>query len=82
MKRGESTDRFGIRVYRLLIRAYPEDFRRAATDELVQVFRDEYEVVRGRWGPAVVFWVRVLFDLAKTVTREHLQARSSKRGRP
>jgi len=45
-----ATEPVAIAVYRVLLRAYPSDFRRRAADELVQVFRDEYDEVRGVGG--------------------------------
>ena len=63
-----ATEPVAIAVYRVLLRAYPSDFRRRAADELVQVFRDEYDEVRGggRWA-LVLLWLRAGRDLARTV---------------
>lgn len=60
------------RVYRTLIRAYPEDLRRGYGEEMVRCFRDlceEENESRGASGLAVL-WVRTLLELALTVFKE------------
>lgn len=60
------------RIYRLLLLAYPADFRAAVGGDMEDTFRDRYRATRSRGLlPAVLFWCRVLWDVAKTATAEH-----------
>jgi len=51
------------RVYRLLLRVYPSDFRSEYGREMTLVFRDEY---RTRDTNAFAFWVDMLCDAAQS----------------
>jgi hypothetical protein len=66
------------RVYRALLRLYPEPFRTRFADELVQLsgdlLRDARERRGGR-GDVAATWLRLLLDLALTVPAEHLEQR-------
>jgi hypothetical protein len=66
------------RVYRALLRLYPEPFRTRFGDELVQLsgdlLRDAREGRGGR-GDVAATWLRLLLDLALTVPAEHLEQR-------
>jgi energy-converting hydrogenase Eha subunit B len=53
------------RVYRLLLRAYPRDFRSEYGREMTLVFRDEY---RSRNAAALAFWLTMLCDVARSAT--------------
>jgi len=62
-----------VRVYDLLVKAYPPSFRRQYQDEMTLVFR---EFMTDAWRERGVVrlaaaWFRVLGDLARTVPREH-----------
>ena len=63
-----------VRVYELLIRAYPLSFRSEYGDEMTRVFgelaRDAHRQ-RGALG-LMTTWFRVLADLARTARQEHL----------
>lgn len=66
----------GVPLYRALVRLYPRDFRRAYSNDLVQLFADLAE----RDGAAAA-WRRTLVDLAVTVPRYRLETVMST-GRP
>jgi hypothetical protein len=62
------------RVYRVLLAAYPRQFRRAYRDEVSQLFRDccrEAQHRRGTRG-VLYIWGRALLDLGVNVPREHI----------
>src|SRR5215213_271041 len=57
------------KLYRLLLLAYPPEFRAKFADEMVQVFRDCYRVeTRRRSWPG--FWLWTLFDLVVSAAKE------------
>lgn len=63
------------RLYRLLLLAYPTDFRRTYRREMIQTFRDccrEALQQRGQWG-MLRLWGLVLYDLVTTAFIEHLR---------
>jgi len=60
----------GLRLYRALARAFPQEFRIAYGDELVQAGEDAIEPVWRRHG--VRGLVRLLADIARRVPAEHL----------
>jgi hypothetical protein len=64
------------RIYRLLLRAYPPDFRREYGAEMAQVFCDSCRDAFARDGAAsmVGVWLRAIGDLAATAPKEHLAA--------
>jgi hypothetical protein len=67
--RGASTSE---RVYRALVRAYPEEVRRRYEEEMVRYFGDlcrEERMSRGRMGVALL-WARTLPDLIFTALKE------------
>jgi hypothetical protein len=51
------------RVYRLLLRIYPGDFRSEYGREMTLLFRDEYRV---RDTTALAFWVSMVWDAAQS----------------
>ena len=64
------------RVYRLLLRAYPRDFRSEYGGEMMLLFRDEY---RSRNAAALAFWTTMVSDVARSATSiwlEELSARA------
>jgi hypothetical protein len=66
------------RVYRALLRLYPEPFRTRFGDELVQLSGDllrEARERRGGRGDVAVTWLRLLLDVALTAPAEHLDQR-------
>ncbi len=64
------------RVYRVLLRAYPEEFRRSYGRQMEQVFRDlcREETRRGGGVGLVRLWVRVGLDLASSAAVERIRA--------
>jgi hypothetical protein len=61
---------FSLRVYRELARAFPDEFRNAYGDEMVQVTEDSIEDIWRRHGlPGLA---RMLPDLAVRIPAEHL----------
>jgi hypothetical protein len=60
------------RVYRALMRAYPEEVRRRYSEEMVGYFRDLCREERMSWGYAGValLWARTLPELLLTALRE------------
>jgi len=63
------------RIYRLLLRCYPQEFRREYGPHMVQLFRDCCRSAAVRDGRAGLcrLWLRVLLDLIRTAPEEHLQ---------
>jgi len=64
------------RLYRLLLFAYPAEFRRAYRREMIQTFRDccrEALQQRGQLG-ALQLWGLLLYDLVKTASIERIRA--------
>ena len=63
-----------VRIYELLVKAYPASFRRRYGDEMTRVFRElatDALRQRGAFG-LMTAWFRVLGDLAWTAPQEHL----------
>jgi len=63
------------RVYRLLLRFYPLEFRQEYGLHMAQVFRDccrTADVCEG-WSGLWNLWLRTLFDLIRTAPSEHLE---------
>ena len=62
------------RVYRILLLAYPAQFRREYGLQMAQVFRDSWRYQRRqqtRFG-LLHLWLRTFLDLIQTVPHEHL----------
>ncbi len=68
---GGPTER-AVRRYRLLLRLYPRSYRDAASEELCQVFREEYEAEASErgWLRAWGLWIRVTLDAVRTAPGE------------
>jgi putative ABC transport system permease protein len=68
------------RVYRLLLLAYPADFRAAVGSDMEDTFLDRYRAVRSNSGllRAVWFWCRTLWDTAASAIPEHKEQRRMK----
>jgi len=71
------------RVYRLLLHAYPADFREAMGGDMADTFLDRYRSVRrSAWPGLVTFWWRTLWDVAVNALLEHRERhRTEARGR-
>jgi hypothetical protein len=65
---------WSVRLYRLLLRAYPASFRRRYACEMAEVFGDMAEAaVERRGGVGLIgLWVRVLPDLMLTAVGQQL----------
>ncbi|HYT63830.1 MAG TPA: hypothetical protein VEL50_08010, partial [Gemmatimonadales bacterium] len=59
------------RIYRLLLRAYPPDFRAEYGREMVLLFRDQCQESDVR---TVGFWARVLCDVARSAPALRVEA--------
>lgn len=70
-----------VRLYRLLLAAYPAEFRQEYGPHMAQVFRDRCrDAQRGQGGRGSVrlaglarVWMETMLDLARTAPEEHLQ---------
>jgi predicted permease len=62
--------RIGLRIYRALARAFPDEFRHAYGDDLARMTEDAIEPVWRRYG--VLGLVRLLADVAIRIPIEHL----------
>jgi hypothetical protein len=64
-----------LRVYRLLLLAYPINFRREYGPQMAQLFRDCHRAERTtrEFFGKVRLWCRTLLDLARTAPAEHLE---------
>ena len=62
-----------VRIYKVLVRAYPAPFRLEYGDEMAHIFGElaADAVRRGGTAGLVATWFRVLGDLARTVPHEH-----------
>jgi hypothetical protein len=63
------------KFFRLILLAYPREFRREFGPDMTQVFRDCYRAEEKNSGPLGVWrlWVHTLFDLVRTAPKEHLE---------
>jgi predicted permease len=66
----------GERVFRLLLRAYPREFRQRYANDLVAFFRQDREHPRYGSGPLhpLRFWITTLRDLSRAAAAERLPA--------
>ena len=64
------------RVYRLLLKAYPLEFRREYGPHMTQVFRDcrRAELRSGNRFGHVILWIRTVLDLIQTVLKEQVES--------
>jgi hypothetical protein len=62
-----------VRMYRMLLKAYPAAFQRKYEDEMVRVFRELAADAQRQHGASglVTMWFRVLGDVAWTALKEH-----------
>jgi hypothetical protein len=66
---------FSVRIYKMLIKAYPASFRREYENEMALVFREHITDVmqkRGMLG-LLTAWFRLLGDLACSAPKEHFR---------
>ena len=72
---------FSEGVYRVLLVAYPREFRREYGELMVQFFRDRMRC-DGRGLRRLVIWTQLLFDLAASAVREHAGGFGMSKDRP
>ena len=63
-------DELGTRVFRRLIRLYPETFQARFEDEMMEFYRQRRSEHPGVWG-AIRLWFHLLGDAAVSVPRQH-----------
>lgn len=63
------------RIYRILLAAYPADFRREYGPSMLQVFRDSASDATTREGKftRAKFWFAILGDLVVSASRQHIE---------
>jgi predicted permease len=71
-----NAERRAIRLYGLLIRAYPREFRQQYGTGMLELFTARYRRARAAGGllARVRFWTELCRDLAVTATRERLES--------
>ena len=63
------------RLFQLMLRAYPREFRLEYGPSVKQVFRDCYRDMQSRgFLTSVEFWLRIIYDLIKTAPLERWEA--------
>ena len=62
-------------LYRLLLRAYPRQFRQRFEAEMVAMFVDQRRAASPTIGGRLRFWTAVIVDLWRSVLRERLPSR-------
>ncbi|MBN1440533.1 MAG: hypothetical protein JW929_14080 [Anaerolineales bacterium] len=64
------------RLYRRLLKFYPQNHREEYGHSMLQLFKDQYRTAResGKPGSLAMLWIRALKDLAVNVWREHAAA--------
>ena len=67
------------RVYRLLLLAYPDEFRREYGEQMEQAFGDLYRVKRSENGGIARLWMRTIVDLVRTVVAQRIMSRTNHR---
>jgi hypothetical protein len=69
------------KIYALILRLYPMEFRERYGDEAIQLFRDRSRDEQGLF-PTLRLWMDLLFDLFVSLPREHRYARPAPIGAP
>jgi len=69
------TASLSCRVYRILLAAYPADFRREYGPSMLQVFRDSSRDAAKRSGKLATasFWLAILGDLIISASKQHIE---------
>ena len=73
----ERSSPLAVRLYRVLLKAYPEQFRREYGPQMEQAFRDLYREERGGRGGIVLLWARTSSDLVATALAERIRAHAN-----
>ena len=74
----ERTSPLSVRLYGVLLRAYPGDFRREYGPQMEQAFGDQYREARERGGRSgyARLWMLTISDLAKTTVSQRIMPRA------
>src|SRR5580658_7394330 len=64
------------KLYALLLKFYPNDFRRTYGDEALRLVRDRARDEKG-FLPGLRLWLNLLVDLAISLPREHSKPRAT-----
>jgi len=69
------TASLSCRVYRLLLAAYPAEFRREYGSSMLQVFRDSSRAAKTSEGKLATgkFWLAILGDLVVSASKQHIE---------
>lgn len=65
--------RISERIYRMLLKAYPERYRRHYESPMAQLFSDQLRAADTPWKRTAL-WLRTLGDLARTLPARHVEA--------
>jgi len=71
--------RLSERIYRILLKAYPERYLRRYREPMAQLFSDQLQRASGA-GPLVRLWLRTLRDLCRTVPARYFERLLPNRG--
>ena len=65
----------GQKFFRVILLAYPREFRREFGPDMAQIFRDCYRAEEKNNGPLGIWrlWLRTLLDMVRTAPKEHLE---------
>lgn len=71
----KETTNLSCRIYRMLLAAYPSDFRREYGNSMLQVFRDSYRDALRRQEKlaTATYWLTILSDLIVTASKQHIE---------
>jgi hypothetical protein len=67
------------RVYGVLLKAYPEDFRRDYGRQMEQLFMDLYREQRASRTRIILLWIRTLADLVPTVVAQRIVSHTNRK---
>src|SRR5688572_7729686 len=66
-----------IRIYRLLLRVFPPEFRARFGEDMTEVFADRHRAAKRKGTAAVAWlWVRTILDVARAGCSERRAART------
>jgi hypothetical protein len=67
---------FHDRLFRLLLKLFPAEFRGDFGDNMAADFHDQRRDVEGNGGAVRTLWIRTVLDLLRRAPREHLDVLS------
>jgi hypothetical protein len=68
--------RFSQRMYRLLLKAYPESYRRQYEEPMAQLFADQLWAA-DTWSKLAALWMRTFADFLRTIPARHAETPAS-----